>query len=183
MKGRVRWIALGAVVALGVGIAAVAGAATRHGTQHFAGPPIVIGAAVDLTKNMAPFDAPAVQAAQIEINKINKAGGVLGRPLQLKVINDQLDPQKTKQAALTQISNGAQIGWVTCDVDYATPAIQEFLNAKLLTIAPCIGTDEMGPSRFGAPGKLAFSYGNAAQDEARRWRSTPTTTAGGRAWS
>ncbi len=101
MRGRARWIALGAVLALGVGIAAVAGAATRTHTQKFAGPPIVIGAAVDLTKNMAPFDAPAVQAAQIEIKKINAEGGVLGRPLQLKVINDQLDPQKTKQAALT----------------------------------------------------------------------------------
>ncbi len=165
MRGRMRWIALGAVLALGVGVAAVAGAATKHKTTKFAGPPIVIGAAVDLTKNMAPFDAPAVQAAQIEIKKINAAGGVLGRPLQLNVINDQLDPQKTKQAALTQIGNGAVIGWVTCDVDYATPAIQEFLNENMLTIAPCIGTDEMGPSRFGSKGKLAFSYGNAAQDE------------------
>ncbi len=185
MKGRVRWIALGAVLALGVGIAAVAGAANTHKAQKFAGPPIVIGAAVDMTKNMAPFDAPAVQAAQIEIKKINAAGGVLGRPLQLNVINDQLDPQKTKQAALTQISNGAVIGWVTCDVDYATPAIQEFLNAKLLTIAPCIGTDEMGPSRFGTAGKLAFSYGNAAQDEGAAmaeysfkngWRSSVVVT-------
>ena len=33
---------------------------------------------------MAPFDAPALQAAQIEIKKINAAGGVLGQPLQLK---------------------------------------------------------------------------------------------------
>ncbi len=69
MRGRARWIALGVVLALGVGIAAVAGAATSHSTQKFAGPPIVIGAAVDLTKNMAPFDAPAVQAAQIEIKQ------------------------------------------------------------------------------------------------------------------
>ena len=76
MKGRMRWIALGAVLVLGVGVAAVAGAATSHKTAKFAGPPIIIGAAVDLTKNMAPFDAPAVQAAQIEIKKINAAGGV-----------------------------------------------------------------------------------------------------------
>ena len=54
---------------------------------------------------------------------------------------------------------------MTCDVDYATPAIQEFLQAKLLTVAPCIGTDQMGPSRFGSAGELAFSFGNAAQDE------------------
>jgi len=40
-----------------------------------------------------------------------------------------------------------------------------FLQAKKLTVAPCIGTDEMSPLRFGSLGKLAFSFGNAAQDE------------------
>ena len=34
----------------------------------------LIGAAVDLTKGMAPFDAPALTAAQLEIKKINAAG-------------------------------------------------------------------------------------------------------------
>ena len=38
-------------------------------------------------------------------------------------------------------------------------------KAGKLTIAPCIGTDQMGPKRFGATGKLAFSFGNVAQDE------------------
>ena len=125
----------------------------------------MIGAAIDTTKNMAPFDAPALTAAQIEIKKINAAGGVDGHPLVLKFINDQLDAPQTKQAATKLISEGVNIGWVTCDVDYATPAIQAFLQAKLLTVAPCIGTDQMGPSRFGSAGQLAFSFGNAAQDE------------------
>jgi branched-chain amino acid transport system substrate-binding protein len=139
----------------------VGGAAAKRSV----GKPIVIGAAVDLTKNMSPFDAPALAAAQIEIAKINAAGGVDGRPLQLKFINDQLDPNKTKQAAAQLLGQGVDIGWVTCDVDYATPAAQTFLQAKKLTVAPCIGTDEMSPLRFGSAGKLAFSFGNAAQDE------------------
>lgn len=129
------------------------------------GKPIIIGAAVDLTKNMAPFDAPALLAAQLEIKKINAAGGVLGRPLKLISINDQLDPQRTKQAAVQLLAQKADIGWVTCDVDYATPAAQEFLNAGKLTVAPCLGTNELSPVRFGTKGKLAFSFGNAAQDE------------------
>ncbi len=55
---------------------------------------------------------------------------------------------------------------MTCDVDFATPVVQEAINRGKLAIAPCIGTDQMGPKRFGrAKGKLAFSYGNAAQDE------------------
>ncbi|HEY4347704.1 MAG TPA: ABC transporter substrate-binding protein, partial [Gaiellaceae bacterium] len=137
--------------------------ATTH--KQAAGTPIVIGAAVDLTKNMAAFDAPALEAAKLEIAKIDAAGGVDGHMLQLKYLNDQLDSTQTKEDAAKLIAQNVNIGWVTCDVDYATPAIQEFLTAKLLTVAPCIGTDQMGPSRFGSAGDLAFSFGNAAQDE------------------
>ena len=53
----------------------------------------------------------------------------------------------------------------TCDVDFAAPVVQTAINAGKLTVAACIGTDQMGPKRFGAKGRLAFSYGNVAQDE------------------
>ena len=128
--------------------------------------PIVIGAAIDLTGNMAPFDAPALASAQIAVKKINAAGGILGRQVELKFIDDKLDPAATKAAALELITKDkADVLLTTCEVDYDTPAIQEGINAGLLTIAPCIGTDQMGPSRFGDAGKLAFSMGNLAQDE------------------
>jgi branched-chain amino acid transport system substrate-binding protein len=152
-------VAVAAIVAL------VAVATSSAARTAAAGKPIVIGAAIDLTKNMAPFDAPALEAAQIEIKKIDAAGGVDGHPLQMKFINDQLDPTRTKSDALKLVDSGVNIGWVTCDVDFATPAIQEFLAAKLLTVSPCIGTDQMGPSRFGAAGKLAFTFGNPAQQD------------------
>lgn len=164
-------IAAGAVLLLlaacgGGGGGGTTGAGTQAGaTTAAAKGPIVIGAVVDLTKNMAPFDAPAIQSAKIEIAKINAAGGVDGRKLKLMVANDQLDPQQTKQDAVQMLAKGADIGWVTCDVDYATPAVQVFLNAGKLTVAPCLGTDELSPLRFGQKGKLAFSFGNAAQDE------------------
>ena len=154
-------------------------------TAAATGKPIVIGAAIDLTKNMAPFDAPALEAAKIEIAKVNAAGGVNGRPLQIKPLNDQLDPTQTKADALKLVGQGVNIGWVTCDVDYATPAITEFLTAKLLTVSPCIGTDQMGPSRFGAPGQLAFTFGNPAQQDgaamaeyaiSRGWKTADVVT-------
>jgi branched-chain amino acid transport system substrate-binding protein len=159
---KLRLLGLSALAAAVVTLTASAQAA--H-TGAPTGKPIVIGAAIDLTKNMAPFDAPALEAAQIEINKINAAGGVDGRPLELKFFNDQLDPNLTKEDALKLVNEGVDIGWVTCDVDYATPAIQEFLQAKLLTVSPCIGTDQMGPSRFGSAGDLAFTFGNPAQQD------------------
>jgi branched-chain amino acid transport system substrate-binding protein len=129
------------------------------------GEPILIGAAVDLTSQMAPFDAPAIAAAQIEVDQINAAGGVDGQMLELQVIDTQLDPEQTLAAAIDLLDQGAVALLVTCDVDFATPAIQEALSREVLAVAPCIGTDQMGPNRFGDQGSLAFSFGNVAQDE------------------
>ncbi|HVR78006.1 MAG TPA: ABC transporter substrate-binding protein [Acidimicrobiia bacterium] len=127
--------------------------------------PIVIGAAIDQTGFMAPFDGPAIVAAQIKVDEINAAGGVNGSQLELRVVDTQLDPEQTTSAAIDMLDAGAAVLLVTCDVDFATPAVQEALNAQVLAVAPCIGTDQMGPVRFGDQGELAFSFGNVAQDE------------------
>lgn len=155
-------IALVIVAVVAGALAATAAARTDTAAKK---KPIVIGAVIDLTGQMKPFDAPALLAAQLEIKAVNAKGGVNGRPLQLKYINDALDPAKTKQGAIQWLQKKVDIGWVTCDVNYAAPAAQQFLNAGKLTVAPCLGTDELSPIRFGAKGKLGFSFGNAAQDE------------------
>ena len=169
------WVALAAALALVISMTATA--ATAGPAKSEAKGPITIGAAVDLTANMAPYDTPALYAVQLQVKKINAAGGVGGRKLQVKVCNHQLKNQKT--CALQLIQQGAVIGMVTCDVEFAAPAVQEFINKGMLTLAPCIGTDQMGPKRFGPKGRLAFTLGNIAQDEgaamaeysyARGWR-------------
>lgn len=129
------------------------------------GDPIIIGAAIDQTSFMAPFDNPAILAAQLTVDEINASGGVNGRPLELQVVDTALDPEQTLSAAADLLDGGAEILLVTCDVDFATPAVQEALSRGVLTIAPCLGTDQMSPKRFGPEGELAFSFGNVAQDE------------------
>jgi branched-chain amino acid transport system substrate-binding protein len=176
MRGTTRWsLLLALVLAFGLAVAACGGddddgddgaaADTAPAEDEGSGEPIVIGAAVDLTGQMAPFDGPAVTAAQIQVDNLNAAGGVDGRQLELRVIDHQLDPERTKSAAIELIDGGAQVLLVTCDVDFATPAVQEAITRGVLAVAPCIGTDQMGPERFGEQGKLAFSLGNVAQDE------------------
>ena len=174
MRGTTRWsLLLALVLAFGLAAAACGGddegdggeAAETGGGGEATDEPIVIGAAVDLTGQMAPFDGPAVTAAQIQVDKLNEEGGVAGRELQLRVIDHQLDPERTKSAAIELIDDGADVLLVTCDVDFATPAVQEAITRGVLAVAPCIGTDQMGPERFGDQGKLAFSIGNVAQDE------------------
>ena len=136
---------------------------------------------------MAPFDNPALTAARLEAKKINAKGGVLGRKLEVISCDTQNSKADVSKSCVDNlVSKGAVIGMVTCDVDFATAAIQEFLNKGMLTIAPCIGTDQMGPKRFGAAGKLAFSYGNVAQDEGaamaeyaynvKHWKTAITVT-------
>src|SRR6195256_4412153 len=114
------------IIAVAAGVLAATAAAR---TDTAAAPkPIVIGAVVDTTKNMAPFDAPALLAAQLEIKAINAKGGVNGRPLKLISLNDQLDPTKTKQFAVQMLQKKVDIGWGTWDVNTAAPAGQEFLE-------------------------------------------------------
>ncbi len=128
--------------------------------------PIIIGAAVDLTQNMAPFNGPAATAAKIMADRINAAGGVLGgRPLEILAIDSTVEPDLVKSAAVDLISQGAEILIVTCDFDFAAPAIQEGIGAGILTVAPCGGTDRFGPVGLGADGEIVFSFGNQAQDE------------------
>ena len=155
-------IALGLVAAAALVLAATAAARTQARNAS----PIVIGWAFDSKGAMAPFDSPALAAAQVRVKQINAKGGVGGRPLQIQTCDTQGNkPAIAKACATKLLGQGANIMFTTCDVDFAAPVVQESIDAGKLTVAPCIGTDQMGPKRFGPKGKLAFSFGNVAQDE------------------
>ncbi len=155
-------IALGLVAAAALVLAATAAARTQARNAS----PIVIGWAFDSKGAMAPFDGPALAAAQVRVKQINAKGGVGGRPLQIETCDTQGNkPAIAKACATKLLGQGANIMFTTCDVDFAAPVVQESIDAGKLTVAPCIGTDQMGPKRFGPKGKLAFSFGNVAQDE------------------
>jgi branched-chain amino acid transport system substrate-binding protein len=174
-----------AVVSTAV-IALAATAAAR--TTAPSASPIVIGWAFDSKGAMAPFDNPALAAAKLRVAQWNAKGGVDGRKLQIKTCDTQGNkPAIAKACALKLLSTGANVIFTTCDVDLAAPGVQEAINRGVLAIAPCIGTDQMGPKRFGAKGKLAFSFGNVAQDEGsamaqyawgKGWRTASLATDG-----
>jgi branched-chain amino acid transport system substrate-binding protein len=175
MRGRIGWSAAALLAALALGVAACGGgdeegtpAGTEAGTTGGSAEtgPITIGWAFDSSGQMAPFDGPALAAAKIRVEQLNGQGGVDGRKLEIKTCDTQNnDPARAKVCASTLLDGNADIIFVTCDVDFATPVVQEAISQGTLAVAPCIGTDQMGPKRFGEQGELAFSYGNAAQDE------------------
>ena len=167
MKRATRWGVLLAVALLGATVAIAALAATTGGRSPAAKKkPVVIGWAYDSSGDMKPFDTPALAAARIRIKQINAKGGAAGHKFVIKTCDTQGNNATTAKAcALSLLGQGANIIFTTCDVDFATPVVQAAINRGKLAVAPCIGTDQMGPKRFGKKGKLAFSFGNVAQDE------------------
>jgi branched-chain amino acid transport system substrate-binding protein len=165
MRARGRWAfvaaALLALVLIGSALAATAG---HRGAQAKA--PIIIGWAFDSSGNMAPFDNPALAAAKLRVNQLNAKGGVDGRKLQIQTCDTQQNQATTAKAcALRLLGQKANVIFTTCDVELAAPVVQVAIDRGVLAVAPCIGTDQMGPKRFGTKGRLAFSFGNVAQDE------------------
>ena len=156
----------GAFAALLLAVAALVGASVGGSAPAATKRPIVIGWAYDNQGAMKPFDTPALAAAQIRVRQVNARGGVNGRPLRIITCDTQNNnAARAKSCARRLIGRRANILFTTCDVDFATPVVQEAINRGILAVAPCIGTDQMGPKRFGRKGRLAFSFGNVAQDE------------------
>ncbi|HEY8726585.1 MAG TPA: ABC transporter substrate-binding protein, partial [Gaiellaceae bacterium] len=165
MRARGRWAfataALLAFALIGSALAATAG----HRAAQAKGP-IIIGWAFDGTGSMAPFDGPALAAAKLRVNQLNAKGGVNGRKLEIRTCDTQSNnPTTAKACALSLLGQKANVIFTTCDVDLAAPVVRTAIDRGVLAIAPCIGTDQMGPKRFGPKGRLAFSFGNVAQDE------------------
>ena len=165
MRARGRWafVAAGllALVLVGSALAATAGHRTAQAKA-----PIIIGWAFDGTGSMAPFDGPALAAAKLRVSQVNAKGGVNGRKLEIRTCDTQSNNATTAKAcALRLLGQKANVLFTTCDVDLAAPVVRTAIDRGVLAIAPCIGTDQMGPKRFGAKGRLAFSFGNVAQDE------------------
>jgi branched-chain amino acid transport system substrate-binding protein len=163
MRARRRWaIAVAPLLALaliGSALAATAG-------QDAAASKVVIGWAFDSKGAMAPFDNPALAAAKLRVAQLNARGGVSGRKLEIRTCDTQGNKATVAKAcALRLLGQKANVLFTTCDVDLAAPVVQTAINRGVLAIAPCIGTDQMGPKRFGTKGRLAFSFGNVAQDE------------------
>jgi branched-chain amino acid transport system substrate-binding protein len=168
VRRAIRWGALLALLGATVAVAALV--ATSGGraasAKVSAKKPLVIGWAYDKAGQMAPFDNPALAAAKIRVKQLNARGGAAGHKFVIKTCDTQNNnASKAKSCALSLLGQGATILFTTCDVDYATPVAQEAIKRGKLAISTCIGTDQMGPKRFGKQGKLAFSFGNVAQDE------------------
>lgn len=115
--------------------------------------PIVIGVASGQTGLLSPWDVGGRRGAEIAIEDINAAGGVLGRQLKLVVSDTKSDPSLGPTAAVEVLSEGAEIVIVACDYDLGSPAAITAVAQNKFAFSTCaadpkFGVQGVGPTAY-----------------------------------
>ncbi|MCZ2814668.1 ABC transporter substrate-binding protein [Modestobacter sp. VKM Ac-2984] len=124
-----------------------ANAATDEGPAYApagaTGDPLVIGTLLPLTGNLAFLGPPEVAAAQLAVNEVNEAGGVLGQPVQL-VEGDSGDASTDTATQtvdrLLQSNVDAIVGAASSGVSLTV--IDTITGAGVLQISPANTSDQ-----------------------------------------
>jgi len=122
-------------------------------------PRITIGVAMAETGVLAQFDRPALVGMQWQAEQINARGGLLGRELVLDVRDTQSRMSITEQVAEELLDAGAAALFVTCDADFARPAIDLANERAIVSISPCGQDLEWDVLGFGP---LSFTFGHSS---------------------
>lgn len=109
---------------------------------------------IDPGNVMSVLDRAPGVALQAQIDAINATGGVLGRPVSLIRIDTTSRLSVIDDAAADLIAAGVDMLVVTCEFDFAAPAIERADQAGVLVLSPC--ASESGWTT-GQAGELAFS--------------------------
>ncbi|AZO07885.1 ABC transporter substrate-binding protein [Mesorhizobium sp. M3A.F.Ca.ET.080.04.2.1] len=134
--------------------------------------PIKIGFVTGLSGWLAAYDDNPHKAAILKIEEINKAGGLLGRQIEYKVLDMKTDLALSGSTASELVSWGANMMIVPPDYDYGSPAALIAQNAGLVAIStgasdPKMGVQGVGPYVFTAhtagqtAGIVMAEYGQA----------------------
>lgn len=99
--------------------------------QAQAANPIAIGVVYNLSGSMASIDTPGLQGMKLAVERINREGGVLGRPLHLEVRDGQSDVARCREAVLELVKlKVAAIAGLN-DSDFALAAGQAAAQARV----------------------------------------------------
>jgi branched-chain amino acid transport system substrate-binding protein len=142
---------------------AIAFALTFCMAAHAAAP-IVIGQSAPLTGPAAAAGKAFVDGARAYINDVNRAGGVRGRSIELRTLDDAYDPSRAAENAKTLIDEGALglFGFINTPASVAGAAVAT--QHKVPFIAPASGV-----SSLRQPGNdYIFNVRASFKDEATR---------------
>lgn len=97
---------------------------------------IKVGFLVPLTGEQASFGQDAIRGAQLAVEEINAAGGILGHPVVLKVKDTQSLPERTSTAVTELIENdkvAAIVGEIATDRSLVAAPIAQSRGIPLIT--------------------------------------------------
>ena len=125
--------------------------------------PITVLAPFNLTGPQAVLGAPCYRGAELAVEKLNAAGGVLGRPIELIPIDTASDVSRTTNELESELerypSATAGIGYT--DSTYALDAGRVFQKAGIPFITPGATAPDL-PNQVGS-GMFLAAYGDDAQ--------------------
>jgi branched-chain amino acid transport system substrate-binding protein len=98
---------------------------------------VLIGAATSFSGWMAAFDTSPTRSAEVAIDDINAAGGVLGKKLRLAHIDTKTDPAQTARAAQDLVKQGVKMMLTACDFDAGAPAALVAQQAGVIAMSSC----------------------------------------------
>jgi branched-chain amino acid transport system substrate-binding protein len=150
-----------ALVALALGTALVAGcsggAPAQQGTTGAAGgaTPIKIGAIVSLTGSYAGLGTPEKNSIEMEAKRLNDAGGINGKPVEVVFVDDATDPQKAVAAATKLIDQDKVVAIIGATGTGQTMGIRTETDRAGIPVVSMAGgsviTDQFDPNMFQTP--------------------------------
>jgi branched-chain amino acid transport system substrate-binding protein len=158
---RKRLALLGAILALGALVTGLT-VGTASGSRDASGP-ILIGISAAKTGILAPYDLQSGQLFQMRIKQINKAGGVLGRQINVQWIDTKSDKPTAATNAEELISKGAVAIIATCDFDFSFPAINAARAHKVPGIALCASSPKVATPAIVGPYGGSMGLGSDAE--------------------
>lgn len=116
---------------------------------------IIVGFATAASGFMQAYDKPAQDAAMIRIDEINKAGGLLGKQIEVVTADTKTDRAEGAKAGLEVLDKGAELVIVSCDYDFGAPAALAAQGAGKVSFFLCAesikaGIQGVGPHSFSA---------------------------------
>ena len=144
LSRRRRLVALGAALALGASVAACGSEESGGSDAASSTEPITIGMSLPLTGPVADRAKPGLEGYEYWAEELNRNGGMLGRQVELKVVDDGFD-QRTAISDYTKLIGQDKVdlilGTFSSDLNLAVAPIAE--RYKYVYVEPSGGADEI----------------------------------------
>ena len=166
----VRWAALGLAATATLSLTACGGGVTNTGgnPESSASGPVKIGLIAPFSGSENMYGNYMKNGAQLAVNELNAAGGVLGRQVELLTADDACDPTQAASAAQKLVTDGVVVSVGGYCSGSTLPTLQIFNAAGIPMIIPVANSDNL--VKQGLPNVFLLDGTGTQQAEAAvRW--------------